>query len=102
MPKMRKRMTKEGHLIEEVFKNPCHIPRKLEPLEQRSKDSRQASLVKEYLQDTLMLATLNSLQIMEIMDQKIIPSYLNIPDGEVKDTPTMAIQIEKEMMIPRG
>ena len=49
-----------------------------------------------------MLATLNSLQIMEIMDQKIIPSYLSIPDGKVKDTPTMAIQIEKEMMIARG
>ena len=39
---------------------------------------------------------------MEIMDQRIIPSYLSIPDGEVKDMPTMAIQIEKEIMIPEG
>ena len=36
------------------------------------------------------------------MDQKIIPSYLSIRDGEVKDTPTIEIQIEKEMMIPGG
>ena len=36
------------------------------------------------------------------MDQMIIPLYLSIPDGEVKNKPTMAIQIEKEMMIPRG
>ena len=36
------------------------------------------------------------------MDQRIIPSYSSIPDGEVKDMPTMAIQIEKEMMIPGG
>ena len=36
------------------------------------------------------------------MDQRIIPSYLSIPDGEVKDTPTMAILIQKKMMIPEG
>ena len=39
---------------------------------------------------------------MEIMDQRIIPSYLSIPDREVKDTPTMETLIEKEMMIPEG
>ena len=49
-----------------------------------------------------MLATLNFLQIMEIMDQKIIPSYSSIRDGEVKDMPTKKIQIEKEMMMPGG
>ena len=34
------------------------------------------------------------------MEQKINPSYLSFQDGEVKETPTMEIQIEKEMMIP--
>ena len=36
------------------------------------------------------------------MEPRIIPSYLNIQDGEVKEMPTMEIQIEKEMMIPGG
>ena len=36
------------------------------------------------------------------MDQAIYPLYSSIPDGEVKDMPTMAILIEKEMMIPEG
>ena len=49
-----------------------------------------------------MLATLNFLQIMEIMEQKIIPSYSSFRDGGVKEMPTMEIQIEKEMMIPGG
>ena len=49
-----------------------------------------------------MQTIVNYLQIMEIIDQTIIPSYLSIPDGEVKDTPTMAILLEKEMMIPEG
>ena len=49
-----------------------------------------------------MQTTLNYLQIMEIMDQTIIPSYSSIPDGEAKDMPTMAILTEKEMMIPEG
>ena len=47
MPEMRKRMIKEEQLIEEVSKNPCHFPRKLEPLEQSLKGSWQASRVKE-------------------------------------------------------
>ena len=42
------------------------------------------------------------LQILEAMEPKIIPSSLNIQDGEVKETPTMEIQIEREMMIPGG
>ena len=37
-----------------------------------------------------------------IIDQTIHPLYLSIPDGKVKDMPTMAILIEKEMMIPEG
>ena len=49
-----------------------------------------------------MQTILNYLQIMGIMDQMIIPLYSSIPDGEVKDMPTMAILIEKEMMIPEG
>ena len=36
------------------------------------------------------------------MKPKIIPSYLNIGDGEVKETSTMDIRIEREMMIPEG
>ena len=39
---------------------------------------------------------------MGIMDQTIYHFYSSIPDGEVKDMPTMAIQIEKEIMIPEG
>ena len=39
---------------------------------------------------------------MEIMEQKIIPSYLSFQDGEVKETPTMEIQIERAMIIPGG
>ena len=49
-----------------------------------------------------MPATPKFLQIMEIMEQKIIPSYLDFRDGEVKETPTIEIQIEKEMMTPEG
>ena len=49
-----------------------------------------------------MPVTQNFLQTMEIMEQKIIPSYLNFWDGEVKETPTMEIQIERGMMIPEG
>ena len=49
-----------------------------------------------------MQATLNYLQIMEIMDQTIIHFYSSSPDGEVKDMPTMDIQVEKEIMIPEG
>ena len=49
-----------------------------------------------------MPATLNFLQTMEIMEQKIIPSYLSFRDGEVKEMPKMEIQMEKEMMIPGG
>ena len=49
-----------------------------------------------------MPVTQNFLQTMEIMEQKIIPSYLSFRDGEVKETPTMEIQIEREMMIPEG
>ena len=39
---------------------------------------------------------------MEIMDQTIIHFYSSSPDGEVKDMPTMDIQVEKEIMIPEG
>ena len=39
---------------------------------------------------------------MEIMEQKIIPSYSSFRDGGVKEMPAMEIQIEKEMMIPEG
>ena len=49
-----------------------------------------------------MPVTQSFLQTLEIMEPKIIPSYLNIRDGEVKETPTMEIQIEREMMIPEG
>ena len=49
-----------------------------------------------------MPATLNFLQIMEIMEQKIIPSYSSFRDGGVKEMSTMDIQIKKEMMIPGG
>ena len=49
-----------------------------------------------------MQATLNYLQIMEIMDQTIIHFYSSSPDGEVKDMPTMDIQVEREIMIPEG
>ena len=49
-----------------------------------------------------MPVTQRFLQTLEAMEQKIIPSYLNIQDGEVKETPTMEIQIEREMMIPEG
>ena len=36
------------------------------------------------------------------MGQVIYPVYLSIPDREVKDMPTMAILIEKGIMIPEG
>ena len=49
-----------------------------------------------------MPVTQRFLQTLEAMEPKIIPSYLNIRDGEVKETPTMEIQIEREMMIPEG
>ena len=49
-----------------------------------------------------MPVTQRFLQTLEAMEQKIIPSYLNIQDGEVKETPTMEIQIEREMMIPES
>ena len=49
-----------------------------------------------------MPVTQRFLQTLEAMEQKIIPSYLNIRDGEVKETPTMEIQIEREMMIPKS
>ena len=49
-----------------------------------------------------MQTILNYLQIMGIMDQAIYPLYSSIPDGEVKDMPTMAILIGKGMMIPEG
>ena len=39
---------------------------------------------------------------MEIMDQMIYHFYSSTPDGEVKDMPTMDIQVEKEIMIPEG
>ena len=49
-----------------------------------------------------MPVTQNFLQTMEIIEQKIIPSYSSFRDGEVKETPTMKIQIKGEMMIPGG
>ena len=36
------------------------------------------------------------------MDQTIYHFNSSTPDGEVKDMPTMAIQVEKEIMIPEG
>ena len=47
-----------------------------------------------------MPVTQRFLQTLEAMEQKIIPSCLDIRDGEVKETPTMEIQIERKMMIP--
>ena len=49
-----------------------------------------------------MPVTQNFCQTMEIIEPKIIPSYLNFPDEEVQETLTMEIRIEKEMMIPEG
>ena len=49
-----------------------------------------------------MQTTLNYLQIIELMDQTINPSYSSIPDGEAKDMATMAILTEKEIMVPEG
>ena len=42
------------------------------------------------------------LEILEAMELKTIPSSLSIQDGEVKEMPTMEIQIEREMMTPEG
>ena len=39
---------------------------------------------------------------MGIMDQTIYHFYSSTPDWEVKDMPTMDIQIKKEIMIPEG
>ena len=36
------------------------------------------------------------------MDQMIIHFCSSSPDGEVKDMPTMDIQVEKEIMNPEG
>ena len=49
-----------------------------------------------------MPVTQRFLQTLEAMEPKIIPSYLNIRDGEGKETLTMEIQIEREMIIPEG
>ena len=49
-----------------------------------------------------MPITQNFLQTLEAMEPRIIPSSLNIQDGEVKEMPTMEIQIERKMMIPEG
>ena len=49
-----------------------------------------------------MPVTQRFLQTLEATEPKINPSYLDIQDGEVKEMPTMEIQIEREMMIPEG
>ena len=49
-----------------------------------------------------MPVTQRFLQLLEAMEPRIIPSSLNIQGGEVKEMPTMEIQIEREMMIPEG
>ena len=49
-----------------------------------------------------MPVTQRFLQTLEAMEPRIIPSSLNIQSGEVKEMPTMEIQIEREMMIPEG
>ena len=49
-----------------------------------------------------MPLTQRFLQTLEAMEQKIIPSNLNIRDGEVKEMPTIESQTEREMMIPKS
>ena len=49
-----------------------------------------------------MPVTQRFVQTLDEMAPRIIPSYLNIQNGEMKETPTMEIQIEREMMIPKS
>ena len=47
-----------------------------------------------------MPVTQRFLQTLEAMEPRITPSSLNIQGGELKEMPTMEVQIEREMMIP--